>query len=644
MRHINQYPVWPNGWRKKQSDEYGPLVELYDARYALDPRTLASANPAINPWGVPKFLWRGGATPIIAPDPATNLAAAGGVVQTGQVTPYQYPDGTDATCDVFAVNAYRADTVRTLSPTLTNDIVCTVKFRRPYYNTTTTNALFGNRSGGAGFNGFGIYTSTVGGYGTWYARVGASTGQDDTITTLAARSWTTYTALYDRTTHTGYGFANAYSGGSLAFPAGSLVGDGISIGAWVNGVSPAHEGMAIEWVACWYDDGIFASWSADTWRLLKRLNMEAMGLRETLTNSKYWLYTGTSAEAGFSYRDHNDRWAFAYGDSHGPLAAGNPKGLVLQPGGRVLSPGTAYNFDPTGVGGWTATGGVLSVVNDAAALAAAKAEIWGPSVYSFVNATGAPQTIYCGSSTVAAYYKFFVIARYAAGAGATLGLREVATGNYTPMAAINDGYNLSWTAYTSIAAGWQLAIQTPNGCTLYFIGHSGLGGGGGTYGLFGYPIPFRTSPWDTLSPAGETHTTTEHTPSNVSGSYILNIAPVNWGGLDGRAVARVLRSVGGATALLFNEDLAPGGWAMTDGTTQLQMAAAYAPVANAYQNIWMAWSTGAGRMYLKDTANSVSLVTAAYDGAMPFVGALEPYPNGDGGCFALKYLEVRQLP
>jgi hypothetical protein len=108
MRHINQYPAWPNGWRKKQSEEYGTLIEKYDARYAFDPRTLQGATV----WGVPQFLWMGGTTPIIAPDPATNLALTG-TSATGQPTPYQYPDGTDATCEVLGANSYRVDNAHT---------------------------------------------------------------------------------------------------------------------------------------------------------------------------------------------------------------------------------------------------------------------------------------------------------------------------------------------------------------------------------------------------------------------------------------------------------------------------------------------------------------------------------------------------
>lgn len=635
MENINRYPAWPNGWRKKQSNEYGTLVERYDATACFDPRTLQGTTV----WGVPKFLWMGGDTPLIAPDPATTLTAVGSVT-TGQPTPYRYPDGTDATCDVFATNAYRRDNAHTLAPANTNDIVYTIKFRRPYYNTVGNITLFGNRSGGAGFPGFEGYL-TAAGYPVWYVRVGASTGSDSAVTVTAARSWSVVTFLLDRTGLDGYSWVNHYSGGTDAFPAGSLVGDGVSIGGLVNGLEFAENGFAVEWVACWWGDGIYANWSADSYRLVKRLNMEAMGLRETQTNSKYWIFSGVSG-GGMSYKDHNGRWNFAYGDNHGAIAAGNPNGLVLAPGGVNTVPGTAYNWDPTGVGGWTLTGGAMAVVNDAASLATAKAEVWGPSVYEFTNATGAPQTAYCGSDTANSVYQAHCLARYVSGAGATIGVRETATGNYTPLANILDNYAHTFSTFGSIAAGWKLAIQIPDGCVLRFIAHSLMGGTATTNGIVGYPKPVRTAPWDSTA-MNPTHTVLEYTPVNASGSLLVSIAPISWSGVEGKADARVFRTVANATSILYQEDTAPGGWTMTDGTTLNALNSLYNPVNGVYQLLWMAWSTTTGLQYLKDTAIPGSLVTAAYDGAMPVSGALEPYASDTGSAFAIKYIEVRQI-
>jgi hypothetical protein len=636
MRHINQYTAWPNGWRKKQSEEYGTLVEKYDARYAFDPRTLTGTTV----WGVPKFLWMGGDTPLIAPDPATTMTAVGTVL-TGQPTPYQYPDGTDATCDVFATNAYRRDNVRTLAPANTNDIVYTIKFRRPYFNTVGNITLFGNRSGGAGFPGFEGYLTSGGGYPTWYLRVGASTASDSAITTTAARSWSVVTFLLDRTGLDGYSWVNHYSGGTAAFPAGSLVGDGISLGALVNGLEFAEDGFAIEWVACWYDDGIFANWSADSYRLAKRLNMEAMGLRETQTNSKYWIFSG-AGNGGGSYKDHNGRWAFAYGDSHRAIMAGNPNGLILNPATLPVSPGSGYNWSPTGVVAWTLSGGAMAVVNDAAALATAKAEVWGPDVYEFTNATGAPQTAYCGSDCTNSYFQAHVLARYVSGAGATIGIRETATGNYTPLANVLDGYAHTFSTYALIPAGWKWTVQIPDGCVLRFIANSLMGGTGGANGIAGYPMPFRTAPWNG-QPMGAAHTVTEHTPVNASGSLLINIAPISWSGVEGKADTRIFRTVADATAIMYDENTAPGGWSMTDGTTILALNSLYNPVNGVYQLLWMSWSTTTGLMKLKDTAVAGSLVTAAYDGVMPVSGALEPYATDTGCAVAIKYIEVRQI-
>lgn len=544
-----------------------------------------------------------------------------------------------ATCSLGG--AYRADTLRTLSPANTNDIIYTIKYRNSYYYPAANGTLFGNRSGGAGFNGFEAYLSG-GDYPTWYLRTGASTASDSAMTRMAYRTWTCATFILDRTGLDGYSWVNSYSGGTNNFPAGSLVGNGISIAALVNGMEPNADGFAVEWIACWYADGIYAAWAADSWRLVKRLNMEAMGLRETVTNSKYWWFAGGGGH-GTSYKDHNGRWAYGFGGSHGVICAGNPNGLLLSPDGFYIGLGTAYNFDPTVVTGWTLTGGAMAVVNDSAALATAKAEIWGPSVYEFSNATGSTQTAYCGSDSTASVYQLFCLARYVAGAGATIGFRETATGVYTAVANILDGYALTRSPYASQAAGYKLAIQIPDGCTLRFIGHIMQGTTSASNGLVAYPTPVRTAPWGSGINMTETHTTTEHTPVNASGSILINIAPIGWSTTGGKADARIFRTVLNATAIMYAEDTAPGGWSMTDGTTPLSMDPAYGPTDGVYQLLWMAWNTTTGMQYLKDTAVPASLVTAAYDGAMPVSGALEPYASDTGSAFAIKYIEIRQL-
>jgi hypothetical protein len=516
--------------------------------------------------------------------------------------------------------------------------VVTVKFRRPHTVPADNCILLSNRSGGA-FNGFNIYT-TADGYPSWYCRSGAATAGDSAMSMTGTRAWSVYTVLFDRTGGNGYSYVNLYNGGSSAIPAGSYTGNGLAIGATVTADDfCTTAGEAIEWIAVWYGAGIFAAWSADSYRLVKRLNMEAMGLRETVTNSKYWAFSGVSG-SGASYKDHNGRWAFAYGDSHGTICAGNPNGLVLNPGSAYVSPGTAYNFDPTGTAGWTLTGGAMTRVDDTAALAAAKAEVWGPYVYQFANATGAPQVAYCGSDSVATTYEIFCIARYTAGAGATIGVRETATGNYTAWANISDGYVLTRSSFASLAAGFKLAIQIPDGCTIRFIGH-GLQGTAGS-GLVAYPAPVRTADW-AAGGTVETHTVTEHTPVNASGSILINIAPIGWSTTGGKADARIFRTVLNATAIMYAEDTAPGGWSMTDGTTPLSMDPAYGPTDGVYQLLWMAWNTTTGMQYLRDTAVPASLVTAAYDGAMPVSGALEPYASDTGSAFAVKYIEIRQL-
>ncbi len=116
MLHINRYPVFPSGYHKKQSG-FGPLsgtlIEKYDARYVLDPESLAS-DPD---YGVPNYLWINGDgdNPRIVPNPALVYTTTGVLVQNG-ITPHQKPDGTDLLMETYSGASYRRCVAHDLSP------------------------------------------------------------------------------------------------------------------------------------------------------------------------------------------------------------------------------------------------------------------------------------------------------------------------------------------------------------------------------------------------------------------------------------------------------------------------------------------------------------------------------------------------
>ncbi len=241
MHHINNYPVWPDGWRKKQSGFgplSGPLIEKYDARYALDPSSFVGGGV----WGVPAFLWKAsdGATPTIAPDPATDLVAVGAVTP-GMPSPYQYPSGVDATVErYYNETSYRYDSTRLLSPADTDDIVVAIKFieQKFWGDPSSYTAFSTNPSGAIG----GFYVGVGGGYWKMTAIAGGVTRATAGVTYNRQNNMTPniFIGAVNRDGNM-YPFFNSNQATTAVTPAGTMVGRGISIGATMTGTSPAGE-------------------------------------------------------------------------------------------------------------------------------------------------------------------------------------------------------------------------------------------------------------------------------------------------------------------------------------------------------------------------------------------------------------------
>ncbi len=385
----------------------------------------------------------------------------------------------------------------------------------------------------------------------------------------------------------------------------------------------------------WFGLGIYENWAADGNRLIKRLSFESMGLRETVTNSKYWSYSfsgGGSGNSGcLSYQDHNERWWF--GHRYG-FAAGNPKGALVSP---YNNNNGGLGCNPSATTGWTVTGGVLSVVDDSAALATAKAETWGPRVFQFLNATGVSRVIYRGSdASMANKYKFGAIARYLAGSGALLGWYNPTTSTFVSVGPILGDY-----APTNI---WEqtppdndsrLSIQIPDGCTLLFFAQNYSSASGRS----NYPIPAGIT--EAFSNERQrTILTTEYTPSNASGSYLIETAPSGWSGNECDADAILLSDATVAVPILQAEATVAG-WATSDGVTQIQTVAPYVPVVGVYVSVWTAWK--GALQYVQEGLNPASLITGAYDGAKVGAGALTVSASIYGGEYYIRTLEIRDV-
>ena len=129
MLHINKYPVFPDGFRKKQSGGFGPLsgtlVSSYNGTFTATPSSL-EADPD---YGVPRFLWCNGDgnNPRIVPDPALVFALTG--VMSDGITPLQYQDGTDELTESHSGASYRRTLAYSLEPAdpVADDMVIAVK-------------------------------------------------------------------------------------------------------------------------------------------------------------------------------------------------------------------------------------------------------------------------------------------------------------------------------------------------------------------------------------------------------------------------------------------------------------------------------------------------------------------------------------
>lgn len=643
MLHINQYPVWPDGTRKRQSG-FGPfsgtLIEKYDARYAFDPLDLVVPG---NPWGVPTFLWiEGDGTGATIGPVGLNLAVTGAVSQV--VAPYQYPNGVDATAEYYDGVSCRADATKPLDPALADDIVVMAKVR--HHDNSAIGGPFVLVGTGRlfGFVQSDCWSLVMSNNDiTFYADSGFGFPTGPVWPNPGFRSYLCAGAVMNRNGNT-YAWGNGQAGSVTAAIAGTLAGaHGIGVGGPpnANAAQRARLGTCIEWVAFWYGVGLYEIWSADSWRLVKRLQSEAMGLRETEANkvpgvNKYWLYTKGGNNGGSSYQDHNGVWRFS---GRQGVRAGNPSGMYCSPGDSNLAAGSGGpNYDVAETASWTLTGGGIALVSDAVALAAASASIWGPSVWEITNASGVPQVAYRGGNANVAPCNFFVLARYVAGANALIGWRDSSTGVFTSVGTILDGYAITRVLQqTPPDNDCKFAIQLPDACTLRLIGVQ-LDNNTGGVGVSKYPRPTGDPPIAGGATVQD-GATTEHTPGVLSGSYLVNMAPLVWSGVGCLLDDGILPCVTTSGDILHAE-VAAAGWATGDGTTQIQTTAPLVPTAGVYVDVWTAWR--GALQYVQQNIIGTAVV-GAYDLNKGMVGAMKVMPTLHSGDIAVKYVEVRQV-
>jgi hypothetical protein len=639
MRHINPYPVFPNGYRKKESASFGPftwpLRENYDARYVIDPADLAN-DPE---YGVPDFLWkRGDGNGCTVGPPGFTFTLTGSPTLDG-VTPFQTPDGVPLVGEKHTATSHRSTNAYNIDPAdlLTDDQIVAVSFIEPYLVDRPIPAadivLFSTET-----------AASTGGWSILYRRTGfhqwmmwgshLALGRLSIINGLHNCALTLVVLIPGKNgapSVTLDGFCGAQHNTTITTTAPSASG-GVSLGSYVGGGNTIGAGGQIIWAATWSGLGIGATWKADSNKLLKRLAIESAGMRETAaTPRKLWKYqtevVGTASWGSYYDRDGN-LWPVEYAVP----AAGDSGGLRHCPNRTNYVYGNS--FDPQDTTGWTATGGaVLTAVADVADLTAAKLWRTGTKAFSVVNATGVAQYVWpslagVGYDTPMVACCLSVYARYVAGAGARLGWWDRSALTFTDVGAVSDSYvRTILNNTTPPGADCRFCLMIPDGCTLYFTlaqAESGLvsskpillWGSGGSRRPASIPL-------------------TEYTPAATNVGIVLEAAPLGYSGVAMGADNVVLDTVGGAAIGVLHMEAAAPGWATTDGTTQIS---AGSPTDGVYTFLWTAWRT-VGAILTQYIQAGATLVTGVFDGTKGVVGLLRSKaPVADA---AIKYIQVR---
>jgi len=257
----------------------------------------------------------------------------------------------------------------------------------------------------------------------------------------------------------------------------------------------------------------------------------------------------------------------------------------------------------------TATGGVVSEVDDSAALLAADAQEWGDDVYQFANATGAVQYVRMSQQTGNVNARSLqCLVRRSAGAGAVnLGLYDESAGTFVAGAAINDGYGTRTLVHGQVPTDVDctLCLEVADNTTIRFIAQ-GMETG-----------PTCTTPVPNLAVAAAAARNaddfvTSDTPADETGGVSLSVTPLSWSGAD-TGGASLLWTTAGAQSTLFVT--AAGVWELQlDGTTTITSTAG--PAADVWQDISIRWAAG-GLMTLTIDGEQWS---AAYDGTIRWGG------------------------
>jgi hypothetical protein len=524
-------------------------------------------------------------TPFVGP----ALTETGAPV-AGLPTPWTMYNGTAPTATSFAANEnYR--TAVALDPGATDDIVILVLCRQSQLAGFC--GILGTRTANVGWS---VYTSL----GTTFFR------SDDGPTNIASsyasqpRCWELIGVTYEDGANQRIWASGTLMDTDNVAAQGSLAsGLGFGINCQPNGAADLPSDIARGLV--FYGSGL-AGIAGDAWHQ----NAAEVILGSLATQGANGAFARTTSA---SWQSSGGFWHLA---DRNMERSGDSGGLRLAPQ-RVNQ--ALRNFDPQAGDAaaiLTITGGAVSEQNDAAALLAAGAREWGPSVYEWTNATGVNQ--YCRMSVQTGDVNarsLQCLIRRTAGAGAVnLGLYNEVGGAFVAGAAINDGYGTRTLVHGQVpaAATCTLCLEMATGTTVRFVAMGIETGPRATT-----PIPNESNAVAQTRNADVL--TTSDTPGDVEGGFGFDAEPLGWSAAE-TGGASVLGRAGGGNAMLYVT--AAGVWELDlDGTTLV--TSTVGPTDGASQRLEVRWSTG-GVMTL--TIDGVQW-SAAYDGSVQNAGAWE---------------------
>jgi hypothetical protein len=239
-----------------------------------------------------------------------------------------------------------------------------------------------------------------------------------------------------------------------ACPAGALgEGNGIALNGLPDNNNKALVGLFR--LMIWHGVGLFDLVDDNWW---KRLGNSVLGI-DGIDVSDYACNSLSSCSDGTKYH-------FFDGDT---IRSGMADGFLLEP---AITNKCYRNVAPAATTGWTASGGSFTVVADASDLNTAGLFDFGPNVFSLANSSGSDQYVYGGAQTGNTNdHSLSIFARYTAGSGARIGLRDVSAGTFQDLGAISDSYaRTAVEKQTPSDTDMQFCIKIPDGCTLLFIG------------------------------------------------------------------------------------------------------------------------------------------------------------------------------